>query len=318
MSGAHVPVLLKEVMTALNPRDDAIYIDGTFGGGGYSEALLSHAQCRVFAIDRDPDAVQRGQSLCERFGGRLTLVHGRFSQMDKLLGAQALTGADGVALDIGVSSFQLDDAARGFSFSSDAPLDMRMDRSGGQTAADLCNQLTETRLATLLGDFSEEKRARAIARAIVAARPIATARQLAELIERVVPRHGRKTHPATRTFQALRIAVNDELGELEHGLEAAERVLNPAGRLAVVTFHSLEDRIVKRFFAQRLGRKPSASRHLPDRAPQPALFRSIGKLPVMPSAEEIRSNPRARSAKLRAAERTHIGAPAPTQTGDAI
>lgn len=316
MNGAHIPVLLEDVMTVLQPRDDAIYVDGTFGGGGYSEALLSRAQCRVFAIDRDPDAIQRGIALRERFEGRLTLIHGRFSQMDALLGTHGMTGADGIALDIGISSFQIDDAERGFSFSSDAPLDMRMDRSAGETAADLCNRLTESELAKILKDYGEEERARAIARAIVAARPIATARQLAQVIERVSPRRGQKIHPATRSFQALRIAVNDELGELERGLAAAERLLNPSGRLAVVTFHSLEDRIVKRFFAERLGRKPAASRHLPERTASPALFRSIGKSPVTPTAEEIRRNPRARSAKLRAAERTQARAPMPAQTGE--
>ncbi len=316
MSRAHVPVLLEEVMSALQPRDEAIYVDGTFGGGGYSEALLSRAKCRVFAIDRDADAIGRGAALRERFSGRLTLIHGRFSQMDRLLGAQGMAGADGIALDIGVSSFQLDDAARGFSFSSDAPLDMRMDRNSGQTAADLCNSLSESELAEILRAFGEEDRARAIARAIIAARPIATARQLADLLERVSPRRGQKIHPATRTFQALRIAVNDELGELERGLEAAERLLNPRGRLAVVTFHSLEDRIVKRFFAGRFGRKPAASRHLPERAAPPAMFISIGKSPVTPSDAEIRRNPRARSAKLRAAERTQARAPMPAQTGE--
>jgi len=317
MDSAHIPVLLEEVTAVLQPRNDAIYVDGTFGGGGYTETLLSRAQCRVFAIDRDPEAIERGVALRERFSGRLTLIHGRFSQMDSLLGIHGVAGADGIALDIGISSFQLDDAERGFSFSSDAPLDMRMDRSAGRTAADLCNTLPESELAEILKDYGEEERARAIARAIVAARPIATARQLAQLIERVSPRRGQKIHPATRSFQALRIAVNDELGELERGLEAAERLLNPRGRLAVVTFHSLEDRIVKRFFTDRLGRKPAASRHLPERAASPAMFRSIGKTPVVPSTEEIRRNPRARSAKLRAAERTQYPAPVPAQTGEA-
>ena len=316
MKSAHVPVLLEEVMTVLQPRDDAIYVDGTFGGGGYSEALLSRAQCRVVAIDRDLGAIERGAALRERFSGRLILIHGRFSEMDRLLGGHGVAGADGIALDIGVSSFQLDDAARGFSFSSDAPLDMRMDRSAGQTAADLCNILAESELAEILKEYGDENRARAIARAIIAARPIVTARQLADLIERVSPRRGQKIHPATRSFQALRIAVNDELGELERGLEAAERLLNPRGRLAVVTFHSLEDRIVKRFFAARLGGEPAASRHLPERESLPAMFRSIGKSPVTPSAEEIHRNPRARSAKLRAAERTQARAPMPAQTGD--
>jgi 16S rRNA (cytosine1402-N4)-methyltransferase len=194
---------------------------------------------------------------------------------------------------------------------------MRMDRNAGQTAADLCNTLTESELAEILKEFGEEDRARAIARAVIAARPIATARQLADLIARVSPRRGQKIHPATRSFQALRIAVNDELGELERGLAAAERLLNPRGHLAVVTFHSLEDRIVKRFFAGRLGRRPAASRHLPERTAPPATFISIGKSPVTPSAEEIRRNPRARSAKLRAAERTQARAPMPAQTGEA-
>ncbi|HEX5278880.1 MAG TPA: 16S rRNA (cytosine(1402)-N(4))-methyltransferase RsmH [Micropepsaceae bacterium] len=317
MGGTHIPVLLEEVMAVLQPRDNAIYVDGTFGGGGYSGALLSRATCRVIAIDRDADAIERGGVLRDRFSGRLTLLHGRFSEMDMLLGSLGMAGADGIALDIGVSSFQLDDSMRGFSFSSDAPLDMRMDRGAGQTAADLCNTLTESELAEILKNYGEENRARAIARAIIAARPVVTARQLADVIERVSPRRGQKIHPATRSFQALRIAVNDELGELERGLEAAERLLNPHGRIAVVTFHSLEDRIVKRFFAERFGRNPGASRHLPERAAPPALFHGIGKSPVTPSAEEIRRNPRARSAKLRAAERTQARAPMPAQTGEA-
>jgi 16S rRNA (cytosine1402-N4)-methyltransferase len=316
MSGTHVPVMLEEVMAVLQPRDDAIYVDGTFGGGGYSEALLSRAQCKVFAIDRDLAAIERGASLTRRFGDRLTLIHGRFSDMEALLGNQGVSGADGVALDIGLSSFQLEDETRGFSFSSDAPLDMRMDPSQGKTAADLCNSLMESELANLLRDYGEEKRARAIARAIVAARPVATARQLAELIERVVPRRGQKIHPATRSFQALRIAVNDELGELESGLQAAEHVINPQGRLAVVSFHSLEDRIVKRFLRQRFGRAPQTSRHFPGRTAEPAIFHPIGEVPTLPSAGEIRRNPRARSAKLRGAERTGVRAPRPAQMGD--
>jgi 16S rRNA (cytosine1402-N4)-methyltransferase len=312
----HVSVMLEEVMAVLQPRDDAIYVDGTFGGGGYSEALLSRARCKVFAIDRDADAIERGAVLARRFGARLTLIHGRFSEMNHLLHAHGISTADGVALDIGVSSFQLEDEARGFSFANDAPLDMRMDRSRGKTAAELCNTLAESELADLLRDYGEENRAKQIARAIVAARPVMTARQLAEVIERVAPRRGQKIHPATRSFQALRIAVNDELGELEQGLGAAELVLKPGGRLAVVSFHSLEDRIVKQFLAQRLGRMPPASRHVPGRAAQPALFHAVGKSPVVPAAEEIRRNPRARSAKLRAAERTSVPAPGPAQIGE--
>jgi 16S rRNA (cytosine1402-N4)-methyltransferase len=317
MSGGHLPVMLEEVMAVLQPRDDAIYVDGTFGGGGYSEALLTRAQCKVFAIDRDLAAIERGAPLARRFGQRLTLVHGRFSEMQNLLSVQGVSGADGVTLDIGVSSFQFDDPSRGFSFLSDAPLDMRMDRSSGKTAADLCNALPEAELADLLREYGDEARARPIARAIVAARPVITARQLAELIELISPRHGQRIHPATRSFQALRIAVNDELGELEQGLEAAGRVLNPDGRLAVVSFHSLEDRIVKQFLARRLGRSPRTSRHLPERAQGPALFRLVGKAPAFPRPEEIGSNPRARSARLRAAERTNIPAPPRAQIGDA-
>ena len=312
----HFPVLLEEVMAVLQPRDEAIYVDGTFGGGGYSEALLSRARCRVFAIDRDADAIERGAVLARRFGARITLIHGRFSEMDRLLGAHGISTADGVALDVGVSSFQLNDESRGFSFSSDAALDMRMDRSRGKTAAELCNTLPESELADLLRDYGEESRAKQIARAIVAARPIVTARQLAEAIERAAPRRGQKIHPATRSFQALRIAVNEELDELERGLKAAELVLKPGGRLAVVSFHSLEDRIVKQFLAQRCGRVPQMSRHMPGRAAEPALFHAAGKSPVVPTAEEIRRNPRARSAKLRAAERTSIPAPGPAQTGE--
>ena len=312
----HTPVLLEEVMAVLQPRDDAIYVDGTFGGGGYSEALLSRAQCRVFAIDRDAEAIERGAVLARRFGARLTLIQGRFSEMDRLLGAQGVSTADGVALDIGVSSFQLEDETRGFSFASDAPLDMRMDRSRGKTAAELCNTLSESELADLLREFGEENRAKQIARAIVAARPVVSTRQLTEVIERVAPRRRQKIHPATRSFQALRIAVNNELDELERGLKAAEQVLKPGARLAVVSFHSLEDRIVKHFLAQRFGRMPQASRHMPERTAQPALFRAVGKSPVVPTAEEIRRNARARSAKLRAAERTNVQAPGPAQTGE--
>jgi len=305
MIGAHVPVMLEEVMAVLRPRDDAIYVDGTFGGGGYSAALLSRARCKVYGIDRDAAAIARGRALAQQYEGRLTLIHGRFSEMDALLDSQGVAKADGVALDIGVSSYQLDESERGFSFSADGPLDMRMDKTRGETAADLVNTLPEDALADILRRYGEEKRAKSIARAIVAARPVARTRELAGLAERVLGRGAQKIHPATRTFQALRIAVNDELGELERGLDAAERVLKPEARLAVVSFHSLEDRIVKRFFVERSGRAGRASRHAPEAAPAHApSFRPIGKYRIEPGADEIRTNPRARSARLRAAERT--------------
>lgn len=302
---AHVPVMLDEVMTALRPRDDAIYVDGTFGGGGYTAALLARARCTVYGIDRDGAAIVRGRALSERFEGRLTLIHGRFAEMESLLATRGVTQTDGVALDLGVSSFQLGDAARGFAFGHDGPLDMRMDASEGESAADLVNHLPESTLADILKTYGEEKRAKSLARAIVAARPIERTGELAELIERVMGRGAGRIHPATRSFQALRIAVNDELGELEKGLAAAERVLKPEGRLAVVSFHSLEDRIVKRFLAERTGRVGRGSRHAP--APENSLapsFREVGKNPVLPSDDEIKANPRARSARLRVAERT--------------
>jgi 16S rRNA (cytosine1402-N4)-methyltransferase len=304
MSG-HIPVLRDEVVAALNPRDGAIYVDGTFGGGGYAAALLARAQCTVFGIDRDGQAIARGKPLAERFAGRLTLIHGRFSEMETLLGARGVAHADGVALDLGVSSFQLDEAERGFSFRGDGPLNMRMDESVGETAAELVNTIPEAELADILSRYGEEKRARSLARAIVAARPIARTGELAAIAERVLGRIPGRIHPATRTFQALRIAVNDELGELECGLEAAERLLSAEGRLAVVSFHSLEDRIVKRFLAARAGRAAGrGSRHEPPAAAGPEATFVLQDVPQQPGPAERDANPRARSARLRAAIRT--------------
>ena len=309
MSGGHVPVMVEEVITALQPRDDAIYVDGTFGGGGYSAALLSRAHCRVYGIDRDAAAIERGRALAEQFRGRLTLIHARFSEMESLLDSRRVAKADGVALDLGISSFQLGEDARGFSFAGDGPLDMRMDRTQETTAADLCNTLSEDALADILRRNGEEKRAKALARAIVASRPHGRTRGLADIAERVLGRGNRKIHPATRLFQALRIAVNDELGELERGLEAAEHVLKPQGRLAVVSFHSLEDRIAKRFLAERSGQASRGSRHVPAQvAPRAPSFRRVGQNPLRPGADEIQRNPRARSARLRTAERTNAQA----------
>ena len=316
----HRPVMLEEVMTVLRPRDDAIYVDGTFGGGGYSQALLERADCVVYGIDRDESAIRRGQDgLGLRFKDRLILIHGRFSEMQALLAERGVAKADGIALDIGVSSFQLDESARGFSFSHDAFLDMRMDASTGESAADILNTRSEAEIADILKRYGEENRARTLARAIVAVRPITRTSHLAELVEKHVGRGASRIHPATRTFQALRIAVNDELGELERGLAAAEHVLKPGARLAVVSFHSLEDRIVKQFLAERGGRVPSASRHAPQTKSVPAAtFRPLGKAPTLPSDAEIAANPRARSAKLRAAERLNAPAKKSGSRGDLV
>ena len=300
--GAHIPVLLTEVIAALKPHDDGLYLDGTFGAGGYSEAMLRSAACRVVALDRDPAAVARGEDLAKLYAGRLTLIEGRFSEMGRLLAPLGLTQLSGVALDLGVSSMQIDDPARGFSFRADGPLDMRMGRDG-RSAADLINSADEAELASLIREYGEERFARRIARAIVAARPLSRTSELAAAIRGVVPDTG-GIDPATRTFQALRIAVNDELDELDRGLAAVERLLEPGGRLAVVAFHSLEDRRVKDFLRRRSADAPRASRHAPaTRGPAPS-FRLITRKPVAPSAEEIARNPRARSARLRAAERT--------------
>jgi 16S rRNA (cytosine1402-N4)-methyltransferase len=287
--------MLAEVLETLSPRDGAHYVDGTFGGGGYASAILEAAECRVLGIDRDPAAIARGQALVQRFGGRLTLVQGEFSRMREFTQA-----SDGVVLDLGVSSFQFDEPARGFSFREDGPLDMRMSLSG-ESAADIVNGADERTLSQIIARYGEEKNARRIARAITAARPVTGTAQLAAIVSEAqgpaALRHA--IHPATRTFQALRIHVNDELGELERGLEAALDILKPQGRLVVVSFHSLEDRMVKRFLTERSTSAPRASRHAPvSTASRKAAFRLLPRR--LPSAEEIASNPRSRSAKLRA------------------
>jgi 16S rRNA (cytosine1402-N4)-methyltransferase len=302
MSAAHTPVLLAEVLAALAPRAGGTYLDGTFGGGGYSEALLETPGCKVVAIDRDPVAVQGGDALVQRFPGRLTILEGRFAEMERLLSPLGIAAVEGVALDLGVSSMQLDEARRGFSFRADGPLDMRM-AGQGTTAADLVNTLSESELAELIRDFGEERHARRVARAIVRHRPIVTTSALANVVRGAVPAAGR-IDAATRTFQALRIAVNDELAELDSGLAAAERLLAAGGRLAIVSFHSLEDRRVKDFLRERSSAAARGSRHLPPaRAAQPS-FRLLSRKPVTPGAAELARNPRARSARLRAAERT--------------
>ncbi len=309
----HIPVMRDQVLAALAPRDDATYVDGTFGGGGYSEALLARARCRVFGIDRDPAAVRCGRRLAQRHGGRLTVIEGRFGEMERLLARFSPGPIAGVALDLGVSSQQLDTPERGFSFRHDGPLDMRMG-GDGETAADLIARLSEQALAELIRGFGEERFARRIARAIAAARarqPIRRTGELAAIVRSAVPRPEPGLDPATRTFQALRIFVNDELAELASGLQAAERVLAAGGRLVVVSFHSLEDRIVKSFLAERSGRGGS-SRHLPEAIRDLATFHVLTKRPVVPDAAEIAANPRARSAKLRAGERTAAPAVAGT------
>jgi len=291
----HVPVMLTEVLEALSPRDGAQYVDGTFGGGGYASAILEAADCRVLGIDRDPAAIARGQALVERFAGRLTLVQGEFSRMQDFT-----RDSDGVVLDLGVSSFQFDEPARGFSFRENGPLDMRMSLEG-ESAADVVNSADERSLSQIIARFGEEKNARRIAKAIIAARPVTGTAQLAQIVSEAqgpaALRHA--IHPATRTFQALRIHVNDELGELERGLEAALDILKPQGRLVVVSFHSLEDRMVKRFLTERSTTAPRASRHAPVGTPaRNAAFQLLPRR--MPSPAEIASNPRARSATLRA------------------
>ncbi|MDA0367791.1 MAG: 16S rRNA (cytosine(1402)-N(4))-methyltransferase RsmH [Proteobacteria bacterium] len=305
----HVPVMVSEVCAAIAPADGETYVDGTFGAGGYARAFLDAAECRVFGIDRDPAAIQQGRALESHYGGRLTLLDGRFSEMGALLAAHGVETVEGVALDLGVSSMQIDDPARGFSFMHDGPLDMRMG-GDGPTAADVVNQEQETALADIIYQFGEERHSRRIAHAIVERRaeaPITTTGRLAEIVARAMPGERGRIHPATQTFQALRIYVNEELGsggELEVGLSAAERALAPGGRLAVVSFHSLEDRTVKEFLRGHGGRSNAGTnRHLPETAaPAPATF-ALSPL-RKPTDDEIAYNPRARSARLRSAVRT--------------
>jgi 16S rRNA (cytosine1402-N4)-methyltransferase len=301
----HVPVLLGEVIAGLAPSPGETHVDGTFGAGGYSRAILDKGAARVYAFDRDPDAIEEGEALAASSGGRLTLVPERFSRMRQALADRGVEAVDGVTLDIGVSSMQLDRAERGFSFQGDGPLDMRMAREG-ETAADFLNHAPEEDIADVIYRYGEEPKSRRIARAIVAARPIERTGQLAELVRKAVGwKPYMKKDPATRTFQAIRIHLNEELAELEGGLEAAEQVLRPGGRLAVVTFHSLEDRVVKRFLKERSGDVPAGSRHLPAPASTASApsFDAVAK-PVRAGDEEVRINPRARSATLRVARRT--------------
>lgn len=301
----HIPVLGPQAVGFLQPRDGGIYIDATFGAGGYTRLILGAASCRVIGIDRDPNAIAAGAALVERSGGRLELVEDQFSNLDHVCAACGVPQADGIVMDIGVSSMQLDQAERGFSFRREGPLDMRMG-GDGPTAADIVANYSEAELARIIYVLGEERRSRAIARSIVAARaeqPIVTTKQLADIVARVVRSHPGDIHPATRTFQALRIFVNDELNELALALEAAESVLKPGGRLSVVSFHSLEDRIVKTFLAAR-GQTRQGSRHAPALIQAEPSFRLLTPRAIVADDGEIAANPRARSAKLRAAERS--------------
>lgn len=310
----HIPVLLDEVIAGLAPQPGETHVDGTFGAGGYTRALLASG-AKVIAFDRDPDAIAAGQPLVAASDGRLMLVPEAFSRLAAALEERGIDGVDGVTLDIGVSSMQLDQAERGFSFQSDGPLDMRMEQAG-PSAADFVNEADEAEIADVLFHLGEERQSRRVARAIVAARPITRTSELAAVVRRALGyREHDKKDPATRTFQAIRIHVNRELDELEDGLAAAERALKPGGRLAVVSFHSLEDRIVKRFLKER-STAPSGSRHLPDMsgtAPAPS-FEAVAK-PVRAGEAELARNPRSRSATLRVARRTAASAWAPQSKG---
>ena len=309
----HHPVLRVEAIGSLGVRQDGLYLDGTFGAGGFTSAILATSGARVVALDRDPSAIAAGRALASA-EPRLTLVESRFGALDDVAGRLGLPPLDGVVLDVGVSSMQFDQADRGFSFRFDGPLDMRMG-GDGPSAADLVNGLGEDDLADVLFRYGDERASRRIARAIAHDRrttPFASTKALADMIGRVMPGKPGDIHPATRSFQALRIAVNDELGELHDALEAAERWLAPGGVLAVVTFHSLEDRIVKRFLQDRSGRRDAGSRHLPGPLTSAApTFVPAGRQPVVPGAAEVAANPRSRSAKLRAASRTEAPARAP-------
>lgn len=303
----HTPVMLAEMLEAIAPRDGARYIDGTCGFGGYSRAILEAADCSVFAIDRDESSVDRVRPLETAYPGRFTILCGRFGDMVSLLQARGVERVDGVVMDLGVSSMQLDEAERGFSFRFDAKLDMRMSQAG-TTAADIVNEYDERDLATLIKELGEERFARRVARAIVEARqqaPITRTLELADIVRRVVPRSKDGIDPATRTFMALRLQVNDELGELDRGLQGAETLLVAGGRLVVVSFHSLEDGRVKRFMQTRSRTSPGVSRHMPEPADiAPPSFKLVHRRAIAPGADEVRTNPRARSARMRVAERT--------------
>lgn len=303
MATDHIPVMLQEVLTYLHPQDYEIYIDATFGSGGYTRAFLEAAACQVIAFDRDPDAILRAKDLQARFGERLTIIEAPFSEMVTQLLARGIHKVNGIVFDLGVSSPQIDEPKRGFSLRFEGPLHMRMDADATQlTAHTVVNQFSEQDIADILYRYGDERKSRRIANAIVTARrnqEIATTLQLADLVKSVMPAHGQVEHPATRTFQALRIFVNDELGEFERALAVTPQILSPGGRLLVVTFHSLEDRLIKELLHPKVTLQNS--RYLPYVVPKEPLFESLVKKPLTPSKQEIHRNPRARSAKLRAA-----------------
>lgn len=316
----HIPVMTEELVAQLEPKDGGVYIDGSFGGGGHTRAVLEKANCVVFAIDKDKTAIKRGEALLADFPERLILIHGNFSDLQKHLAVRNITHIDGVSFDAGVSSFQLENGSRGFSYKKNGALDMRMDYENGASAKDYINSLSERELMRIIAIYGEEKFAKPIARAIIKARnfkPITSTTELVDIILSVrARRHNDRIHPATRTFQALRIFVNDELAELTQALNATEQVLNLKGRLVIISFHSLEDRIVKHFFKSRsLQSGAGISRFMPQKLEAPPLpsFEILTKSPLRPSEAEIAQNPRARSAKLRAGIRTKALAHAPTQ-----
>ena len=302
----HIPVLLNEVVESIAPKDGGVYVDGTFGAGGYTRAVLDAADCTVYAIDRDPDAIREGQKLVDVYKGRLHLLHGTFGEMAELVRGEGVDFVDGVMLDIGVSSMQIDRAERGFSFQKDGALDMRMSQNG-LSAADVLNTFGERKIADIIYKYGEERFSRRIAAAVVEQRktaPFKTTLEFADLIRRTVPHKREDIDPATRSFQALRIYVNDELGQLESGLSAAHDLLKAGGRMAIVSFHSLEDRIVKTFMQEKSGKTANPSRYMPVVEKQAATLKTITKKPILPTESETKFNPRARSARLRVAEKT--------------
>lgn len=301
----HIPVLLNEVVESIAPKDGGVYVDGTFGAGGYTRAVLDAADCTVYAIDRDPDAIREGQKLVDAYKGRLHLLHGTFGEMAELVRGEGVDFVDGVMLDIGVSSMQIDRAERGFSFQKDGALDMRMSQNG-LSAADVLNTFGEREIADIIYKYGEERFSRRIAAAVVEQRktaPFKTTLEFADLIRRTVPHKREDIDPATRSFQALRIYVNDELGQLESGLSAAHDLLKAGGRMAVVSFHSLEDRIVKTFMQEKSGKTANPSRYMPVVEKQAATLKTITKKPILPTESETKFNPRARSARLRVTEK---------------